>query len=1100
MRFQLLGLLEVVDGGRRIEFVRAKERALLALLLLSANEPVSTDRVIEALWGDRPPEHATKTVQIHVSRLRKRLDARRLTTTPGGYLLRVAPGELDVDEFEALAARGRRALVDADIQGALSSLTEALGLWSGPALADFRFESFAQNAARRLDELKAAVEADLVDAQLAAGEDVIPQIEELVAENPLWERPRRQLMLALYREGRQGEALDVYRRTRQLLADELGLDPSPELEALERSILIQDPELLAAPRAVRVTAQRRGGRMLVVVGTLVAVAAAIAALVVMTAAGGSRGDRNRLAPGSVGVVAPATSSLEASQPGENVPDLLASGTIAGRTEVVAASTAGRTLRVLTNAGGRAGGDVSLGATPAGVAVGGGSAWVSDAASSTLLRVDPAYGTADRVALPGVGPLGAIAFGAGSLWVSDYGLFKSPILSDGIVRIDPSSGRVTARFAVWRPGPLVFGDGALWVGRDGAVLRVDPTSDGVSASIALTGRISSIAFGGGYVWARTDSTLWQLDPNTTRVVRGFPVPAGPGQIAWAAGSVWLADTASNRLLAINPTTGGSRSLKMGASPIALATTGSGPASRLFVGIGPRTLASGSPPVLRLDGDVTLDPAFAWDPGSWRLEHATCLSLVTYADNSGQLVPDAAAAMPTVGEGGTSYHFRIRPGLHFSPPSGGVVDAAVFAATIERSLSPGLGADAVLAQTNFLHDVVGADAFHAGRAPRVSGITASGDELTIRLRRPAGDLPSRLAMPMFCAVPRGTPVTAGGLNQPVPSAGPYFIAIHSSSRLVLRRNPGYTGPRSGRLSTIVVATDLGADAAAADTLAGRADYAESNSVRHLPTLFTPAGPLGGARAGGPGPHQISTQLAGLQFLDLNTAHGLFHNPRMRAALNYAIDRSALAGAVGAQPTDAYLPAGVTGGPAGGVYPLRPDLARARSLAGRGGRAIVLTRELSSCPLCAAALRLLRTQLAKINIKVAAVQVEEPAVTALAPHGRWDVAFDNWEFDYADAADFFDEALDGRRIGKPGNTDVPALNSSSVNAALDRARRLAGPARDRAYHGLALRLERRDVPFAVYATLPASAIVGGRLGCVKTSPVFGVDLAALCLRGRS
>ena len=1100
MRFRLLGLLEVVDGGRRIEFVRGKERALLALLLLSANEPVSTDRVIEALWDDRPPEHAKKTVQIHVSRLRKRLDARRLTTTPGGYLLRVAPGELDVDEFEALAARGRSALVDGDIQGAVSNLTEALGLWSGPALADFRFESFAQDAARRLDEVKAAVEADLVDAQLAAGEDVIAQIEELVAENPLWERPRRQLMLALYREGRQGEALDVYQRTRELLADELGLDPSPELEALERSILIQDPELLAAPRAVRVTAQRRGGRMRVVAGTLVAVAAAIAALIVMTAAGGSPGDPNRLASGSVGVVAPATGSLEASQPGENVLDLLASGTIAGRTEVVAASTAGRTLRVLTNAGGRSGGDVSLGATPAGVAVGGGSAWVSDAASSTLLRVDPAYGTADRVALPGVGPLGAIAFGAGSLWVSDYGLFKGPILSDGIVRIDPSSGRVTARFAVWRPGPLVFGDGALWVGRDGAVLRVDPTSDGVSASIALTGRISSIAFGGGYVWARTDSTLWQLDPNTTRLVRGFPIPAGPGQIAWAAGSAWLADSASNRLLAINPTTGVSRSLKMGASPIALTATGSGRASRLFVGIGPTTRAGGSPPVLRFDGDVTLDPAFAWDAASWRLEHATCLSLVTYADNSGQLVPDAAAAMPTVGERGTSYDFRIRPGLHFSPPSGGVVDAAVFAATIERSLSPGLGADAVLAQTNFLHDIVGADAFHAGRAFRISGITASGDELTIRLRRPAGDLPSRLAMPMFCAVPRGTPVTAGGLNQPVPSAGPYFIAIHSPSRLVLRRNPGYTGPRSGRLSTIVVATDLGADAAAADALAGRADYAETNSVRHLPSLFTPAGPLGGAGAGDPGPRQISTQLAGLQFLDLNTAHGLFHNPRMRAALNYAIDRSALARAVGAQPTDAYLPAGVTGGPTGGVYPLRPDLARARSLAGRGGRAIVLTRELSSCPLCAATLQLLRTQLAKINIKVEAVQVEEPAVTALAPHGHWDIAFDNWEFDYADAADFFDEALDGRRIGKPGNTDVPALNSSSVNAALDRARRLAGPARDRAYHGLALRLERRDVPFAVYATLPASAIVGDRLGCVKTSPVFGLDLAALCLHGRS
>ena len=149
MRFRLLGLLVVVDGERRVEFLRGKERALLALLLLSANEPVSTDRVIEALWGDRPPEHATKTVQIHVSRLRKRLDMQRLTTTPGGYLLRVAPGELDVDEFEALAARGRRALVDADIQDALSSLTEALGLWRGPALADFAARGRAAPARTR---------------------------------------------------------------------------------------------------------------------------------------------------------------------------------------------------------------------------------------------------------------------------------------------------------------------------------------------------------------------------------------------------------------------------------------------------------------------------------------------------------------------------------------------------------------------------------------------------------------------------------------------------------------------------------------------------------------------------------------------------------------------------------------------------------------------------------------------------------------------------------------------------------------------------------------------------------------------------------------
>jgi DNA-binding SARP family transcriptional activator/ABC-type oligopeptide transport system substrate-binding subunit len=1099
MRFRLLGLLEVERDGRRIEPARGKERGLLALLLLRANEPVSTDRLVEGLWGDRPPENAAKTVQIYVSRLRKILDDQRLTTTPAGYVLRVEPGELDIDEFEALARLGRQALDGADVQTARRHLTDALRLWRGPPLADFRFQSFAQTDVRRLEEARAGVAADLVDARLAAGEDVIPQLEELVAEHPLWERPRRQLMLALYRAGRQVEALEVYRRTRDVLAEEVGLDPSPELQALERSILNQDPALLGESKPRRDASAHGRVGMLGGVAAVVAVATAAVVFVLIATRGQGQTDQLRLASGSLGVVDPSTSLLVASRSGSNVPDLLASGTIAGRAEVLAVRTEARTLQALTRDGARIGSDVSLGVTPAGAAVGGGAAWVSDADSSTLLRVDPRYGTADRVALPGIGPLGAIAFGAGSIWVSDYGLFNGAIASDGILRVDPSSGRVQARVAVWRPGPLAFGARALWVGRDGAVLRVDPSSDQVTASIALTGDVSSVAIGGGSVWARTDATLWQLDPNESRIVRGIPVPHGAGQIAWADGSVWLADTDSNRLLSIDPSSGASRSVAASAGPIALAAAGPSASSRLFVGVGPAGLATGSAPLLSFGGNVTLDPAFAWDFASRHVEHATCSSLLTYADD-GRLVPDAAAAMPTISGGGMIYGFHIRPNLHFSPPSGAVVDAGTFAATIERSLSPRLGANAVLAQSNFLHDVVGADAFQAGRTAHIAGITANGDDLTIRLRRPAGDLPTRLALPLFCAVPRGTPATPGGLNEPIPSAGPYYVMTDTSSRLVLRRNPGYTGPRLGRIPTIVISTDLDTTAAAAETLVGRADFAESASVRHLPELFTPTGPLGGRRPGHLGPHQLSTQTAGLQFLELNTAHGLLHDRRMREAVNYALDRTALANAVGGQATDAYLPAGVPGAPSGGVYPLRPDLSRARALAGRGGRVVVLTRELSSCPLCAATLTLLRDELARIHVHVTARQVEEPAFTALEPNSRWDIAFDNWAFDYPDPSDFFNPFLDGRKVGKPGNTDVSGLRSASVDRALDAAGELAGAARDRAYRKLARRLEQHDVPFAVYSTIPLSAIVGGRLGCVKSSPEFGIDIAALCLPRRA
>jgi DNA-binding SARP family transcriptional activator len=248
VEFRLLGLLEVVEDGCILEVPRGKQRSLLAVLLVHADEPVSTDVLIDLLWAAEPPANAAKTVQIYVSRLRKLIGTERVLTTPAGYALRPAPGELDLVEFRRLARAGRMALEEGRPANAADLLERALERWRGDPLAEFRFEPFAQDEIRRLEEERAGARADLVEAQLALGgsDILIPEIEAVVRERPLWERPRRQLMLALYRAGRQPEALEVFQDARRLLVEERGIDPSPELRDLQQAILRQDPSLQPA--------------------------------------------------------------------------------------------------------------------------------------------------------------------------------------------------------------------------------------------------------------------------------------------------------------------------------------------------------------------------------------------------------------------------------------------------------------------------------------------------------------------------------------------------------------------------------------------------------------------------------------------------------------------------------------------------------------------------------------------------------------------------------------------------------------------------------------------------------------------------------------
>src|SRR5712691_1014466 len=253
MEYRVLGPLEVRDGERSLPLAGAKQRALLALLLVKANHVVSRDRLIDELWGEQPPETAVQSLQVYVSRLRKLLPPDALLTRPPGYLLEVVPDELDLQRFERLLAEGREALAADDAERAARVLHDSLALWRGPALAEFVFEPFAQSEIGRLEDLRLAAVEERIEADLALGRhaDLIGELEALVAENPYRERLRGHLMLALYRSGRQAEALEAYQHARRALVDELGIEPSEELQQLERAILTHDEQLKTPPRPQR---------------------------------------------------------------------------------------------------------------------------------------------------------------------------------------------------------------------------------------------------------------------------------------------------------------------------------------------------------------------------------------------------------------------------------------------------------------------------------------------------------------------------------------------------------------------------------------------------------------------------------------------------------------------------------------------------------------------------------------------------------------------------------------------------------------------------------------------------------------------------------
>ena len=561
----------------------AKQRSVLALLLLHADEAISTDRLVDELWGAHPPDDAPTALQQHVSRLRKVLSPHDvLRTRAPGYVVELDGHDLDLRRFEQLRERGTRELDESRPADAARTLRQALELWRGRPLADLENEPFAHEAVARLDEawleaLVARVEADL---QLGRHAELIPELRSLVRRYPLHEALRTQLILALYRSGRQSEALDEYAAARRTLVDELGLDPSPSLQRLQQAILQQDPSLEVPRRPLL------GGKS----PRLVLVALAGAAIAVALAA----------------VAAFATGAFE------------------GGDE--AASTAEGRILALDARRGEVRREIAAGRTPSAIAVGDGFVWVVDADAQTVLRVQEDSGEVETFSTGATAT--DVAATSGAAWVAngrplENAQFVGPIatavtqleatsgtervearlpwkpraLSNlvenhvaltqhavwavtpdfGVARIASATGAVTAVFRQSPAAAIAAGGGGLWVlGVDGSVVLLDErTARPVLRTRVPSSAVTAIAAGEHAAWVTSsaEGSLWRIEAARRPTIGTIEVGRGVSDVAVGTDAVWVANPLAGTLVQVDPAAGRvTRTIDVEGIPRSLAVSG------------------------------------------------------------------------------------------------------------------------------------------------------------------------------------------------------------------------------------------------------------------------------------------------------------------------------------------------------------------------------------------------------------------------------------------------------------------------------------------------------------------------------------------------
>jgi ABC-type transport system substrate-binding protein/DNA-binding SARP family transcriptional activator/streptogramin lyase len=977
--FGVLGPLEVRLDDAEVRVGGPRQRALLGLLLCHANRVVSRDQLIEELLGDQPPAAADRMLRVQVSRLRKALGdgngngEPRLLARPPGYLLRVEDGELDLHAFEQQVAAGRQALEDGDPARAAGLLQEAEALWRGRPLADLEFESIARLEVRRLETLRLQVVEDRIDAELAAGRHapVCPELEQLVAEHPMRERLRGQLMIALYRCGRQADALETYRAGRSLLVEELAVEPGPQLRKLQLAVLEQDTALELPLPAIRpdrtepasapateavpepragtpslprrplsrrplsrrpLSRRRRRTRRIALALGIAAVLAAVA-LVPLS--------RHGTAPASLNanllaLVSPRDGTVQATVPLRAPPADVAAGSgslwvaepDAGLVDRVDPS---RHTVVVT---------IPVGTKPSRVVAAGGQVWVLDRDDRTLARIDPRTDTvAQTIAL--AGQPGDVLLSAGTLWVASPG--------DGtVLRIDPGSGRTKGVISTGgNPSGLAAADGAVWVAADssGSVSRIDARTGTVTSTIRVGDAPAVVAAATSGLWVLDplDATVARVDPRRDAVTATIGLGGQPVALAESGGSIWVADRRDGTLLRLAPGHDAVTRFGLGGHFSALAAAGGG----LWAAVdaaGPSHRGGTLNAVYSAGDVITIDPAGQTSndtppPQFLGLTNDGLVTLNHVAGPDGtRLIPDLALAVPAPADHGRTYTFHLRPGIRYS--TGALVQASDVTRSFERLFKLG-------ASTPYYQAIGGAAACQ--QAPATCDLSrgiAADDRagtVTFHLTQSDPDFLYKLTLTFGYVLPATT--RGQEVGTPLPATGPYMISRYTPGReLLMVRNPRFrewsaAAQPAGNPDQILIRLDLSGARAASAVAAGTGDFLPS--IGQIPSG---ASYIQHHRS----QLRINPQLI-TAFLNLNVNAPPFNDLRVRQAVNLALDRQRVVngwgGPLAAQPACQILPPGLAGyqrycpyttHPAADGSWRAPDLARARRLVAASGTA--------------------------------------------------------------------------------------------------------------------------------------------------------------------